>query len=514
MEHGEGKQPPDSARARSVRFVGRYALLGKLAAGGMATVHVGRLVGPVGFSRMVAVKRLHPEYARDPEFVSMFLDEARVASKFQHPNVVSTLDVVATGGELYLVMDYVHGQSLSWLVKQATKLGEHIPPRIVTSIISGCLQGLHAAHEARDERGVPLNIVHRDVSPQNVMVGADGLARVLDFGVAKAAGRMQHTREGRIKGKLAYMPPEQLQSDFIDRKADIYATAVVLWETLTMSRLFKGATETSTLMKVLGADVPPPSKVASWVPPELDAIVLRGLDRDVTKRWSSAREMALALERAGGVASTAEVSDWLERIAKSELEERASRIAALEMEAGLARPPGKESLARVLAASPITDDEVETRARLDSRRDELENAETKSADISALHARADAEAEVDESLTVPRSSRTASSEVARPAAALGDMHTGDSASQLSTVGVAVGDSVVPPHVEPRRQRPLFTAMLVGLLAAAVGATLWLTTARRSIVDRERAAAAPSQAVTASAADGGIVAPSATTSPSQ
>ena len=158
-----------------VRVVGRYALYGEIAAGGMATVHFGRLLGPVGFSRTVAIKRLHPQFAKDPEFVSMFLDEARLAARIRHPNVVPTLDVVATQGELFLVMDYVQGESLSKLIRIAREQGGCIPGRITAGILVGALHGLHAAHEAKNERGEPLGIVHRDISPQNVLVGSDGV---------------------------------------------------------------------------------------------------------------------------------------------------------------------------------------------------------------------------------------------------------------------------------------------------------------------------------------------------
>ncbi|MGH7280352.1 MAG: serine/threonine-protein kinase, partial [Polyangiaceae bacterium] len=230
--------------------MGRYALYAEIASGGMATVHFGRLLGPVGFSRTVAIKRLHPQFAKDPEFVSMFLDEARLAARIRHPNVVPTLDVVATQGELFLVIDYVQGESLSKLVRGARGRGQRVPPRIVATILSGSLHGLHAAHEARNERGEPLNIVHRDISPQNILVGTDGVARVLDFGVAKAAGRIQTTREGQLKGKLAYMAPEQLSGD-VSRKTDVYAAAVVLWEALTGRRLFTGENEAAILGKVI-----------------------------------------------------------------------------------------------------------------------------------------------------------------------------------------------------------------------------------------------------------------------
>ena len=212
------------------RVVGRYALFDEIASGGMATVHYGRLLGPVGFSRTVAIKRLHPEYARDPEFVSMFVDEARLAARIRHPNVVPTLDVIAEEGELFLVMDYVLGAPLSAIMFTAKQKNIIMPPRIGTAILSGCLQGLHAAHEATDESGVSLGIVHRDVSPQNILVGADGVPRVLDFGIAKASGRTYSTRDGSVKGKVAYMAPEQMESGVVTRQADLYAATVVLWE--------------------------------------------------------------------------------------------------------------------------------------------------------------------------------------------------------------------------------------------------------------------------------------------
>src|SRR4030088_3091893 len=177
----------------------------------MATVHFGRLQGAAGFARSVAIKSLHPQYAKDPDFVAMFLDEARLAARIAHPNVVPTLDVVSQGDDLLLVMEYVRGSALSRLVRPLTQKGERMPQRIAGSIVSGVLRGLHAAHEAKSEIGEPLDIVHRDVSPQNVLVGTDGIARVLDFGVAKAAGRCYTTRDGNIKGKVPYMAPEQLE---------------------------------------------------------------------------------------------------------------------------------------------------------------------------------------------------------------------------------------------------------------------------------------------------------------
>ena len=313
-----------------LRVVGRYALYNEIAAGGMATVHIGRLLGPVGFARTVAVKRLHPQFAKDPEFVSMFLDEARLAARVQHPNVVATIDVVATDGELFLIMDYVRGESLSKLLRTVKKQGGRMPPRIAASIICGFLHGLHAAHEAKDERGMRIDLVHRDVSPQNVLVGADGIPRVLDFGIAKAAGRIQVTRDGQIKGKLAYMPPEQLSGRDLTRAVDIYASAVVMWETLTGERLFKGETESETLAKILRDAVPKPSAVVPNLPVVFDAPLLRALSRDAAKRHATARELAFELEKCVGVATASEVGEWVENMVGPILSAREDQIARIE----------------------------------------------------------------------------------------------------------------------------------------------------------------------------------------
>jgi eukaryotic-like serine/threonine-protein kinase len=208
----EGQQSADAAS------VGRYAIFDVIGSGGMASVHLGRLLGPGGFSRTVAIKRLHSEFAKDPDFVAMLLEEARLASRIRHPNVVSMLDVVHENEELFLVMDYIEGESLSRVLRTSSR--SPLPLPIVSSVLSGVLQGLHAAHEATGEDGHPLQIVHRDVSPQNILLGVDGTARVTDFGVAKSVGRVGTTRDGRVKGKAGYMAPEQLRGGRIDRRVD------------------------------------------------------------------------------------------------------------------------------------------------------------------------------------------------------------------------------------------------------------------------------------------------------
>jgi len=312
--------------------IGRYAVYGEIASGGMATVHFGKLVGPQGFARTVAIKRLHPQFSREPEFVNMFLDEARLAARIQHPNVVPTLDVLTIEGELLIVMDYVHGETVSRLRHELLKKKKTMPPQIASSIVAGALHGLHAAHEAKDEHGAPLGLVHRDVSPQNVIVGIDGVARVLDFGVAKAAVRLQTTRAGQLKGKLAYMSPEQLRSGAVNRLSDVYAAGVLLWESLTSQRLFEAESEGELIGKVLGGQVSSPSSLVPGVPAALDAIALRAIDQDPAQRFPTAREMALALEHAGSIAMPSEVGEWVASVAKDGLAYRAQRI--LEVESG------------------------------------------------------------------------------------------------------------------------------------------------------------------------------------
>jgi len=310
--------------------IGRYTLYREIAAGGMATVHLGRLLGPVGFARTVAIKRLHPQFAKDPEFVAMFLDEARMASRVRHPNVVPTIEVVVDDRAIAIVMEYVHGEPLSRLLKMLSTRAARMPVGVAVGICTGLLNGLHAAHEAKDERGKALGIIHRDVSPQNVIVGADGIARVVDFGVAKAAGRLQTTREGRLKGKIAYMCPEQLLGAPADRRVDVYAAAVVLWEALTGKRLFTGDLEAIVLASVLKERVAAPSEINPDVPATLDEIVLRGLQRDPDERYATARDMASALETGGSPASAAAIGEWLEAAAGDTLKERAARVTAIE----------------------------------------------------------------------------------------------------------------------------------------------------------------------------------------
>jgi serine/threonine-protein kinase len=330
-----------AASATAPLVIGRYALFDEIAAGGMATVHLGRLLGPVGFGRTVAIKRLHEQYLTDEEFLTMFMDEARVAARIRHPNVVPMVDVVQSGNVLLLVMDYVHGESLSKLVRAARAGGTKLPARVIAAILNGALLGLHAAHETRGPTGELLNVVHRDVSPQNIIVGADGAARVLDFGIAKAAGRAQITRGGQIKGKLAYMAPEQFRGA-VDRRTDVFAASVCLWEALAGKRLHEGLKEVDIVTRVVSGKFDPPSTINPDIQPALDAVVMRGLEAEPDKRFQTARDMAIEIERTVGLAAPSEVSEMVERLAADALRIRSERVQRIEIVAAQLTAPGEE----------------------------------------------------------------------------------------------------------------------------------------------------------------------------
>lgn len=307
--------------------MGRHLLFDAFASGGMATVHFGRMVGPAGFGRTVAMKRLHAQFASSHEFVRMLLDEARLTGRIRHPNVVPTLDVVLQDREVFLVMEYVHGESFARLL-----MGRKAPPapEIVVALVTQALLGLHAAHETRDERGAPLGIIHRDATPHNVMVDSQGLARIIDFGVAKAQGVIHTTGEGRFKGKVSYMAPEQLQDGICDRRADVFAASVMLWEGITRKHLFTRDSPGATITAVLKGEVRKVSEIQPNLPCGLDDVILRGLAPDPDERFTTALEMAEALSSVLTPASQLEVAHWVQEVAGEELEARHRLLEDIE----------------------------------------------------------------------------------------------------------------------------------------------------------------------------------------
>jgi eukaryotic-like serine/threonine-protein kinase len=304
--------------------LGRYEVLSKLASGGMARVYVANAQGAAGFERLVAIKVLHSNLAYEEEFIRMFLDEARLAAGIRHPNVVATIDISDTADTGYfLVMEYIEGDHLGALLASAHKLGERIPMPVVLRIVIDALSGLGAAHDLREDDGSLLNLVHRDVSPHNVLVGRDGVARLTDFGVAKAEDRLANTRDGQVKGKIAYMAPEQASVGRCDARSDLFAMAIVLWECATGQRLFRAENSAATLHRLLHEAIAPASSLDPALVP-LDAVLAKALAREPEQRFQSAEEFVDALERVaprlGGVAPRRFVSRAVERYAAEKLE--------------------------------------------------------------------------------------------------------------------------------------------------------------------------------------------------
>jgi eukaryotic-like serine/threonine-protein kinase len=287
---------------------GRYETLGTIASGGMASVHLGRALGAGGFERLVAIKTMHPHLASEPEFVAMFLDEARLAARIRHPNVVGTIDVQQDDHGAFLVMEYVEGPSLTGVLRALKKAHREAPISIILRIFLDALGGLHAAHELTDVQGQPLNLVHRDVSPQNILIGVDGIARITDFGVARAEARLTSTHGGQLKGKIGYMSPEQVRRETIDRRTDVYAAGVVLWELLASKRLVQGDSEGEMLAKVMASDYASPRTLNPSVPEALDDACMRALKLSSDDRYATAAEFAEALDEAAHAAGVAVAS--------------------------------------------------------------------------------------------------------------------------------------------------------------------------------------------------------------
>lgn len=324
------------------RRVGRYLLGERIGSGGMSDVRVAVEVTPLGLARAVAIKELHPHLARDADFVSMLVQEARIQGALEHPNVVRLVDAIAEDGELFLVLGLVDGVSLAELRKSMPSDDARVPLRVAVRIACDIFEGLHAAHELRSPDGARADVVHRDVSTHNVVLGSDGVARILDFGVAKAVARAQVTRDGALKGKPTYMSPEQLAGERVDRRSDVYSAALVLAELLVGARVRPAG------------DVP---ELRAWIERELDDPVawLRArevtepvaralgacLARDVDARPPTARDAARALADAEPPCTAGEVAEWLARVAGAALEcnrEKVARALSLSGEATLTEP--------------------------------------------------------------------------------------------------------------------------------------------------------------------------------
>jgi len=327
FSHVDGPLPVRTPIAR----LGRYSLFDQFAEGGIATVHFGRLDGAGGFSRVVAIKRLLAHLTKDEEFTAMLLQEARLAARVRHPNVVPTLDVVTLKGDVLLILEYVHGEALSTLCRiQAKQKKDHVPLEIAATIMHDVLSGLCAVHEATDEKGRMLGLVHRDISPPNIVVGADGYSRVLDFGIAKALEHIEESMPNRLKGKIGYMSPEQIRGEGATQSSDVFAAGVILWELLATRRLFASSNEADRMKQIVNGNYPRPSRYRSGLPKQLDQVAMHALEVDPKARYQNAREFSEAIEQALPRASARAVSEWVYDLAKPTLTERAHMIAQVE----------------------------------------------------------------------------------------------------------------------------------------------------------------------------------------
>jgi serine/threonine protein kinase len=339
----------------AVRRLGRFQIIGRLATGGMAEVYLALSGELPGFRTLIVVKRILPHLASNGQFIRMFLDEARLAALLDHPNVVRIIEVGHDGEEYFLAMELVQGKPLSAVLRKAARERRPPTPALTAYLIAQAASGLGYAHALTDGEGRPLGVVHRDVSPQNVLVSFEGAVKLIDFGVARAFGRVAHTSPGGLKGKIEYMSPEQASAEEVDHRAHVFALGVVLWEALTGRRLFRRETELATMRAIVDDPIPRPSEVAD-VPPELDAVVMRALRKRRDARFSSAHEMALALERyafGNDGFSPQQVAGYMKGLFAAEfLQWRKTATAALDMEV----EPVAKGNARIeaLGAEPVT----------------------------------------------------------------------------------------------------------------------------------------------------------------
>jgi eukaryotic-like serine/threonine-protein kinase len=416
--------------------VDRYEVLGEIAHGGMAAVYRVRRKAQGGFDRALAMKVLLPQLAADEKFVAMFLDEARIASQVQHPNVVQVFDLGEHAGTPFLVMELLRGRSLRHAMAHA------IPLSIAVAIGIGAARGLHAAHEARDPNGKPLRVVHRDVSPQNIHVGIDGRVKVVDFGIAAARGRMTETATGEVKGKLRYLAPEQItRSRAVDRRIDVWALGVTLWELFASRPLFQGADEGSTMWNVLHQEIEPLREV----PAEVGALVLACLAREPADRPASAQVVAERLEAAlapARPATEAEIAQWMESNSDREVETTVepTTVAAIE-----ARPRRSRWKGAILGAGlAVVATAAVTVWAISIGESKADSPATRAAASAAPNTRED-----DAPRVVPPES-TASPQVAR------DSERGQDSPETSDVEFEVGSDVLVLLVDGVRhdERPL------------------------------------------------------------
>ena len=330
QERPSGDDRMSNGSPQGTFFLGRYRVVDEIGQGGMASVHLARVDGPGGFQKWVAIKRIHAHLTEDDQFVDMFLDEARIAASISHANVAQVFELGETDGTFWIAMEYLHGEPLREITRAVEDGWPRMPFEIAAKIIADAAEGLHAAHDLKGKQGQSLGLVHRDVTPHNLFVTYEGNTKVVDFGIAKVAGRLSSTKAGTLKGKLAYMSPEQVRGQEIDRRTDIFALGVVLWELTTGHRLFRMESDIDTLEKVQNCVVPPPSTIVDGYPGELEMVVMKALAKNREQRFQTARDLSRALQqylvRRGVLVGPDEVATYLRSIFGERMRQRNAHL--------------------------------------------------------------------------------------------------------------------------------------------------------------------------------------------
>jgi len=455
----------------------RYQILAKLAAGGMAEIFLARGASVAGVERYCVLKRILREKAKDAQFVQMFVDEARLAAQLHHPNIASVYDVGMLGESYFFTMEYVHGETIRSLLERAQELRRTVPLACVLTIIAGTAAGLHHAHERNASDGRPLGIVHRDVSPANLMVSYEGNVKVVDFGVAKAADRDVETKSGTVKGKISYLSPEQCRGAPVDRRSDLFSLGIVMWEMLTGARLYRRDSDYDNMTAIVNEPPPPPSSRRPDVPPTVDAIVMRLLAKSATDRFQTAAEVIEAIEHASMQAQTILSTSAISRLLRDLFGVRAEPWLELEGDTVSYEPLTLSSrpILKVVEPGPIEAVELELARVLDLRN---------------VHPRDDS----DPPPAPPRPPTTAPAEdpppgppnttllgVAPPPPAGTTPRSGGFPTAARHAAVAskarvatppAGSPVAPPRAAMASAWPLVTVIVI---AAAIGvAAVWLT----------------------------------------
>lgn len=430
----------NSMKGPEANILGKYRLIAELGHGGMAEVYLAVVQGPAGFNKLVVIKQIRPQLATDPEFLSMFLDEARLAARLSHPNVVQTNEVGQEGDRYFIAMEYLEGQPLNRVLHRIGRDGG-LTLTMHLRIIIDMLVGLHHAHELTDFDGTPLNVVHRDVTPHNVFVTYDGQVKVVDFGIAKAMNSSAETRLGVVKGKVAYMAPEQARGERVDRRADIFSAGVMLWEAATGRRLWKGIPDLTVLHRLINGDIPSPRDIDPEVPEGLEKIVMKALALRREDRYSTSVELATALE---------ELLDSMND--KSSLRE-VGKLVARHFEENRAKIRGiVEAQLKVVKSLPTTEFQAISLPQLDNP----------GGVASGPMSQVDPAATTGETKSNP--AKTSSPEINRATT---------SAPTSLTASTAAMHSASQPSAPPKRGGMIGAIALIA--AAAVGAGIWFAT---------------------------------------